>query len=153
MKNLMKKIGVSSLALTLGMMTMGTLPQSANAEAANPVLLTEEQIIERFEEINQKSPYNVEFSKEDADFVKTYADSPVFGESEMSTLAKDSRYFNKLGSGAGGSARINGYVWDDIGYVNHTYGAYYSTQMQSGKAKKLLTLLRLMHMVQLDKVV
>lgn len=41
---------------------------------------------ETLEEINLNYPYNVEFSKEDADFVRIYAKSAIFGESEVALL-------------------------------------------------------------------
>ncbi|WP_252195558.1 hypothetical protein [Bacillus mycoides] len=64
----------------------------------------------------------MEFSKEDADFVRIYAKSAIFGESEVATLARDSQYFNKSGGGSGISASMNGYVWDQINNINHTFG-------------------------------
>lgn len=94
----------------------------------------------------------MEFSKEDADFVRTYAKSTVFGESEAATLARKSEYFNKGGGGSGISATMNGYVWDDIGIINHSFGAYFSTKINSGQAKKLQILLQLLHMVLWEKV-
>ncbi|MGG5741637.1 hypothetical protein [Bacillus cereus group sp. IBL03679] len=145
MRNVLRKLGVSSLALTLGFVSFGVLSPNANAEETSNTkvvevkqpTLTKDQIIERFEEINLKYPNNVEFSKEDADFVRTYAKSTVFGESESSTLARKSEYFNKGGGGSGISATMNGYVWDDIGVVNHSFGAYFSTRINSGQANKI----------------
>lgn len=145
MRNVLKRLGVSSLALTLGVVSFGVLSPNANAEETSKTkvvevkqpTLTKDQIIERFEEINLKYPNNVEFSKEDADFVRTYAKSTVFGESEAATLARKSEYFNKGGGGSGISATMNGYVWDDIGVINHSFGAYFSTKINSGQAKKI----------------
>ncbi|PIE91804.1 hypothetical protein CO726_30055 [Bacillus fungorum] len=146
MRNALKKLGVSSLALTLGIVSFGVLSPNANAEETNNTksvkvqkpALTKDQIIERFEEINLKYPYNVEFSKEDADFVRTYAKSTVFGESEAATLARDSQYFNKSGGGSGISASMNGYVWDDVNTLNHSFGGYFSTRVNEGQAKKIV---------------
>ncbi|EJR28884.1 hypothetical protein [Bacillus mycoides] len=141
MKNVLRKIGVSSLALALGVVSFGVISPSASAETAttaNKTVLTKDQIIDKFEEINKKYPYNVEFSKEDADFVRTYAKSSVFGETEAATLARNSEYFNKGGGGSGISATMNGYVWDEINVVNHSYGAYFSTRVNSGSASKIV---------------
>ncbi|KMP78190.1 hypothetical protein TU62_02010 [Bacillus cereus] len=146
MRNVLKRLGVSSLALTLGVVSFGVLSPNANAEETSNTkvvevkqpTLTKDQIIERFEEINLKYPYNVEFSKEDADFVRTYAKSSVFGESKEAALARDSQYFNKSGGGSGISASMNGYVWDQINNVNHTYGGYFSTRVNEGQAKKIV---------------
>ncbi|MEB8805141.1 hypothetical protein P4H20_24440 [Bacillus cereus] len=146
MRNVLRKLGVSSLALTLGFVSFGVLSPNANAEESSNTkvvevkqpTLTKDQIIERFEEINQKYPYNVEFSKEDADFVRTYATSSVFGESKEAALARESQYFNKSGGGSGIAASMNGYMWKDIGAVDSTYGAYFSTRVNEGQAKKIV---------------
>ncbi|HFJ9441176.1 TPA: hypothetical protein ACGW7M_004309 [Bacillus albus] len=64
MRNVLKKLGVSSLALTLGFVSFGVLSPNANAEETSNTkvvevkqpTLTKDQIIERFEEINLKYP-------------------------------------------------------------------------------------------------
>ncbi|MGE8016710.1 hypothetical protein [Bacillus mycoides] len=85
----------------MGIVLFWVLFPNAKAEEINNIkvvevkqpTLTKNQVIGRFEEVNLKYPYNVEFSKEDADFVRTYAESAVFGESEAVMLARDSKYF------------------------------------------------------------
>ncbi|HFJ9441177.1 TPA: hypothetical protein ACGW7M_004310 [Bacillus albus] len=70
--------------------------------------------------------------------MRTYSKSAVFGKSKEAALARDSQYFNKSGGGSGISASMNGYVWDQINNVNHTYGGYFSTRVNEGQAKKIV---------------
>ncbi|PES23079.1 hypothetical protein [Bacillus cereus] len=146
MKKVMANCTLPLLALTVGFFSFNAELSIVSAETPSSSKLTSEQVVQKFEEIDKKYPYNVELSKEDAKFIKEYADPnpALFGPDKAKAkmnyenYGKDSRYFNKSGSGSGISATINGYVWDDIGIINNSFGAYFSTSVNSGKATKIV---------------
>jgi hypothetical protein len=125
---------LAGITLSVGILFGGfTSPASAN----NSDQAHEDLIQKRFELIDSKYKIGEPFNKADSDFVKANAKLKATKPGEFTTMARDSLYINKSGGAGNISANMNGYVWGQMGYINHSYGAYFSTKVTKGSATKI----------------
>jgi hypothetical protein len=90
--------------------------------------LTSQEITQRFQIINEKYKIGEVFSAEDAAFVKKYAERPssLGVQSRKSVSLRFSKSNKKI------SFTVEGTLWTDIGMINHSYGANFTTTVTKG---------------------
>jgi hypothetical protein len=90
--------------------------------------LTPQEITQRFQIINGKYKIGEVFSAEDAAFVKKYAERSA----SLGVQSRKSRSFDLSKSNNKISFRMKGTVWTDIGIINHSFGAKFTTTVTKG---------------------
>ncbi|TCS95778.1 hypothetical protein [Hazenella coriacea] len=94
--------------------------------------LTPQQIEEQFKEIDAKYKIGEEFSMEDAEFVKKYAKKPGYSPEGVGNVT---RSVFGVGKGGGIRAESKGTARNNIGVINNSFGATFTTATTSGGAK------------------
>lgn len=147
MKNNKSKIILLVFLLTLAMSVQAFAVPTI--KTTDDILLTEEQINERIEEINSKYEIGEAFSEEDANFIKEYAnvnyeklltsndqvksDEVVFEPDSFLLPGGSTRIdFDADDSGGGVDVNCAGYIFFNLGVINHSYGGDFTTTVTAG---------------------
>lgn len=132
-----KKLLFSLLVLPL---LFGSLSFNV-VSAEEQELLTQDEIIQRFEGISAKYEIGEPLSDEDAKFVEKYAKkAPKPGGIQPRTNYQKS--FSKSASNGGTTVTAGGTVWNDVNIINHTFGGSWSVNLSGTKAKEVTNTLR-----------
>ncbi|MCR8867431.1 hypothetical protein V7054_13040 [Priestia megaterium] len=156
-----------TLALLLGIFSLPTSSYASTNEESNQSLepidpsqvtyesnknLSDEQVSDRFEEINSKYDIEEPFSAEDAEFIRAYASSPTDStdndsnsepmfQTQSIKLNSGSQAFSKSTKSYGVGVSFTGRVYGDINALNHSYRGKMTAKITSGssKVKKIQT--------------
>ncbi|PAD23675.1 hypothetical protein CHH55_20650 [Niallia circulans] len=106
--------------------------------------LSEEQISDRFEEINSSYEVNQPFSIEDIEFIRAYAtpnnsnttNNPGMIQTQAIKLGNhNSAKFNKPKTKYGVTVKFSGTVYTDINVLNHSYRGNITAKITAGSSK------------------
>ncbi|GAQ19556.1 hypothetical protein OPHB3_3525 [Oceanobacillus picturae] len=132
-----KKFGLFVLILTVVLGFSLTTPVSANSVQ----LLSEEDIQQKLLDIADSYGLDEPLSKEDAEFVKTYA-QPVEKPGDFSIMKKKTKKVSGKKSNSKIAATVSGSIYHDIGVINNSFGGNIKTTVTKGKPTKIKTKIR-----------
>lgn len=95
--------------------------------------LTEQEVQDRFREINSTYDIGEAFNASDAEFVLTYGINPD------SPSTRDSKYFHTSGTGSGTTVQASGTLYHN-GTFNYTYGGNITISKSNGPTPRNLKL-------------
>ncbi|KRE00886.1 hypothetical protein ASE46_28960 [Bacillus sp. Root239] len=156
-----KKVSAILVALTflLGICSLPTSSYASTNEESSQSLepidpnqvtyennknLSDEQVSDRFEEINSKYEIEEPFSAEDAEFIRAYASSPTDStdsnsdsmfQTQSIKLNSGSQAFSRSIKKYGVGVSFTGRVYGDINALNHSYRGKMTTKITSGSSK------------------